>query len=154
MQKFAFEIDPFWKNVQSGKYLDTKYVYLSIAGLPFKSRQGPSLRIWNNLTMRLMQQIIVTQVNGGSIVGINKQAFKMHLQIGDDLRTVHNDQLVYSNGQDIALTLLTRFKIWLVYNCQMEEDHLNIKSVTAALLLYNACTLLKMIEICVTNKNN
>ena len=38
---------------------------------------------------------------------------KMHLQFGDDLRTVHNAQLVYSNRQDIALTLLTGFKIWL-----------------------------------------
>ena len=74
----------------------------------------------------------------------------MHLQIGDDLRTVHNAQLVYSNRQDIALTLLTGFKIWLVHNCQTEEDHLNIKIVTA-LLLYNACTLLNMMEICVTN---
>ena len=44
----------------------------------------------------------------------------MHLQIGDNLRAVHNDQPVYSNCQDIALTLLTRFKIWLVHNCQME----------------------------------
>ena len=76
----------------------------------------------------------------------------MHLQIGKDLRAVHNDQLVYSNCQDIALTLLTRFKIWLVHNCQTEEDHLNIKIVTA-LLLYNACTLLNMMEICVTNNN-
>ena len=76
----------------------------------------------------------------------------MHLQIGDDLRTVHNAQLVYSNRQDIALTLLTGFKIWLVHNCQTEEDHLNIKIVTA-LLLYNACTLLNMMEICVTNNN-
>ena len=70
----------------------------------------------------------------------------MHLQIGDDLRTVHNNaQLVYLNCQD-------RFKIWLVHNCQTEEDHLNIDTVTA-LLLYNACTLLKMMEICVTNNN-
>ena len=76
----------------------------------------------------------------------------MHLQIGDDLKTVHNSQLVYLNRQDMALTLLTRFKIWLVHNCQMEEDHLNIKIVTA-LLLYNNCTLLNMIEICVTNNN-
>ena len=76
----------------------------------------------------------------------------MHLQIGDDLRTVHNAQLVYSNRQDIALTLLRGFKIWLVHNCQTEEDHLNIKIVTA-LLLYNACTLLNMMEICVTNNN-
>ena len=76
----------------------------------------------------------------------------MHLQIGDDLRTVHNAQLVYSNRQDIALTLLTGFKIWLAHNCQTEEDHLNIKIVTA-LLLYNACTLLNMMEICVTNNN-
>ena len=63
----------------------------------------------------------------------------MHLQIGDDLRTVHNAQLDY---------LLTGFKIWLVHNCQTEEDHQNIKIVTA-LLLYNACTLLNMMEICV-----
>ena len=74
------------------------------------------------------------------------------MQIGDDLRTVHNAQLVYSNRQDIALTLLTGFKIWLVHNCQTEEDDLNIKIVTA-LLLYNACTLLNMTEICVTNNN-
>ena len=67
----------------------------------------------------------------------------MHLQ---------NDQLDYWNCQDIALTLLTRFKIWLVHNCQTEEDHLNIKIVTA-LLLYNACTLLNMMEMCVTNNN-
>ena len=51
----------------------------------------------------------------------------MHLQIGDDLRTVHNAQLVYLNCQDIALTLFAGFKIWLAQNCQMEEDHLNIK---------------------------
>ena len=76
----------------------------------------------------------------------------MHLQIGDDLRTVHNAQLVYLNRQDIALTLLTRFKIWLVHNCQTKEDHLNIL-IVAVLLLYNACTLLNMVEICVTNKN-
>ena len=53
---------------------------------------------------------------------------------------------------DIALTLLTGFKIWLVHNCQTEEDHLNIKIVTA-LLLYNACTLLNIMEICVRNNN-
>ena len=76
----------------------------------------------------------------------------MHLQIGDDLRTVHNAQLVYLNHQDIALTLFTRFKIRPVHNCQTEEDHLNIKIVTA-LLLYNASTLLNMMEICVTNNN-
>ena len=58
----------------------------------------------------------------------------MHLQIGDDLRNVQNDQLVHSNCQDIALTFLTGFKIWLVHNCQTEEDHLNIKIVTALLL--------------------
>ena len=65
-------------------------------------------------------------MNGGNIVGIDKKILKMHLQIGDDddLRTVHNAQLVYSNCQDIALTLLTGFKIWLVHNCQTEEDHL------------------------------
>jgi hypothetical protein len=51
----------------------------------------------------------------------------MYLQIGDDLWTVHNAQLVYLNHQDIALTLLIGFKIWLAHNCQTEEDHLNIK---------------------------
>ena len=76
----------------------------------------------------------------------------MPLQIGDDLRTDHNDQLVYSNHQDIALTHVTRFKIWLVYNCQTEEDHLNSKIVTA-FLLYSDCTLLNMMEIYVTNNN-
>ena len=76
----------------------------------------------------------------------------MHLQIGDYLRTVRNAQLVYSNCQDIALTLFTGFNIWLVHNGQTEEDHLIIKIVTA-LLLYNACTLLNMMEICVTNNN-
>ena len=76
----------------------------------------------------------------------------MHLQIGDDLRTVHNAQLVYSNRQDIALTLLTGFKIWLVHNSPKEKDHLNINIVTAQ-LLYNACTLLNVMEICVTNNN-
>ena len=69
----------------------------------------------------------------------------MNLQIGDDLKTVHNAQPVYSNRQDIVLTLLTGFNIWLAHNCQTEEDHLNIKIVTA-LLLYNACTLLNMME--------
>ena len=68
----------------------------------------------------------------------------------DNLRTVHNDQLVYSNCQDIALILLTGFKIWLVHNCQTEEDHLSIK-IDTAVLLYNACTLLNM--ICVNNNN-
>ena len=76
----------------------------------------------------------------------------MHLQIGEDLRTVYNDQLIYSNRQDIALTLLTIFKIWLVHKCQTEEDHLSIKTVTA-LLFYNACTFIKMLKICVTNSN-
>ena len=76
----------------------------------------------------------------------------MHLQIGDNLRTVHNAQLVYSNRQDIALTLLTRFKIWLVHNFQTEEDQLNIQIVTA-LLLYNACTLPNMMKICVMDNN-
>ena len=91
-------------------------------------------------------------MNGGNVGGVDKKKLKMPLQIGDNLRTVQNAQLVYSNRQDIALTLLTRFKIWLVHNCQTEEDHLNIKIVTA-LLLYNACTLLNMMEICVTNNN-
>ena len=37
-------------------------------------------------------------------------------------------------------------------SCQMEEDHLYIKMVTA-LLLYNAYILLNMMEIHVTNNN-
>ena len=91
-------------------------------------------------------------MNGGSVVGTDKKILKMHLLIGDDLRTVHNAQLVNLNRHDIALALLTGFKIWLAHNCQMEEDHLNIKIITA-LLLYNACTLLNTMEICVTNNN-
>ena len=67
----------------------------------------------------------------------------MHLKIGDDLNTAHNDQLVYSNCQDITLTLFTEFKIWLVNNCQKEEAHLNNKIDT--------CTLLNILEICVMN---
>ena len=63
----------------------------------------------------------------------------MHFQIGDYLRTIQNDQLVYANRQDIALDILARFKIWFVHNCQMKEDHLSIK-IVIALLLYNACT--------------
>ena len=74
----------------------------------------------------------------------------MDLQIGDNLSTVHDDQLVYSNRQVTALTTLTGFKIWLVHNCQMEEHNINIKIVTA-LLVYNACTLLNMMKICVKN---
>ena len=54
----------------------------------------------------------------------------MHLHIGDNLRTIYNDQLDYLNRQDIALSLFTGFKLWLVHNCQIEEDHLNIKIVT------------------------
>ena len=73
----------------------------------------------------------------------------MQFQIRHDLKTVHNDQLVYLNGKDIVLTLLTRFKIKLVHNCQMEDDHLNIKKCTD-LLLNNACKLLNTMEICVT----
>ena len=73
----------------------------------------------------------------------------MHLQIGDDLRTFNNAQLVYSNCEDIAPTLLTGFKIWLVHNCQAEGEQLNIKSITAP-LLYNVCTLLYMMELYVT----
>ena len=76
----------------------------------------------------------------------------MQWQIGDDLMTVHNDQLVYSNCQDFTLTLFSRFKIWLIHNWQTEENHIIIKTVTA-LLLHNAGILLKMMEICVTNKN-
>ena len=51
----------------------------------------------------------------------------MHLQIGDDLRTVHNDQVVSSSRPDIAVTLLIGFKILLVHNCQTEEDRLKLK---------------------------
>ena len=58
----------------------------------------------------------------------------------------------FSNCQHIALTLLTVFKTLLVHKCQTEEDHLNVKILTA-LLLFNACTLLNMMEICVTNNN-
>ena len=58
-------------------------------------------------------------MNGGIVLGIAKYILKMHLKIGDDLRTVHNAQLVYSNRQDIALTLLTGFKIWLAHNCHL-----------------------------------
>ena len=76
----------------------------------------------------------------------------MHLQIGKQLMIVHNDQLSYSNHQSIDLTLPTGFKIWLAHNCQMEEDHPNIK-IGTALLLYNACTFFKMMKICVTNNN-
>ena len=76
----------------------------------------------------------------------------MLLQIGDDLRTVNNDQLVHFNHQDKAVTLFRGFKIWLVHNCKTEEDHLNVKIVTAV-LTYNACPLLNMVEICVRNKN-
>ena len=72
------------------------------------------------------------------------------MQIGDDQRTVHNHHLVYSNCQDIALTLFTRFKIWQVHNSETEEDHLNIKIVTA-LLLCNTCTLLNVMK-CVSQK--
>ena len=45
---------------------------------------------------------ILTQGNGGSIEGINNR----YLQIRDNPKTIHNDQLVCSIGQDIALTLL------------------------------------------------
>ena len=62
-------------------------------------------------------------MNGGSIVGIDKYILKMNLQIGDDLRIVRNDKLVYLNHQDIALTLLSGFKLWLVHNCQTEEKN-------------------------------
>ena len=91
-------------------------------------------------------------MNGSSIVGIDKYILKMHLQIGDDLKTIQNDQRVCLNPGDIALTFITRFKISLVYNCQTEEDHLNIKIVTA-LFFQNACTLINVMEICVTNNN-
>ena len=83
-------------------------------------------------------------------VSINRY-LRCTCKIGDDLRTIYA-QLVYSNRQDIALTLLTGFKVWLAHNCQTEEDHINIKIVTA-LLLYNAYTLHNMMEICVTNNN-
>ena len=53
----------------------------------------------------------------------------MNLYIADDLRTVHNDQMVDLNRQDIGLTILTGLKIWLVHNCQMEKDNLNIKKI-------------------------
>ena len=68
-----------------------------------------------------------------------------------NLKTVHYGQLVYPNHQDVVLTLFSGFKIWLV-NCQMEKDDLNIKIVTAT-LLYNVCTLIDMMGICVTNNN-
>ena len=72
----------------------------------------------------------------------------MHLQVGDNLIFI----IIYSNCQDIALTLTTGFKMWLVHNSQTEEDQLNIKDVTA-LLMYNSCILLNMMKICVTNNN-
>ena len=78
---------------------------------------------------------ILTQGNGGSIEGINNR----YLQIRDNLKTIHNDQLVYLYRQDIALILLSRFKIWLVHFCQTEEDTENIVPV---LLFYDACILL------------
>ena len=81
--------------------------------------------------------------------GSNNRYLRCTCKNGDDLRTVHNDQLVYLNHQDIALTLVTQFKIWLI---QTKEKDLSIKIVTA-LLLYNSCTLLNMMEICVTNNN-
>ena len=34
----------------------------------------------------------------------------------------------------IALTLLNGFEIWLVHNCETEEDHLNIRIVTAVIV--------------------
>ena len=60
--------------------------------------------------------------------------------------------MVYSNFKNIALTLFTGIKIWMVHNCQMEEDHLYIKIVTA-LLLNNACKSLNLMEVCVRNNN-
>ena len=75
----------------------------------------------------------------------------MILQIGDNLRTVHNAQLLYLNCQDIALTLLIGFEIWLVLTVNGGRP-LNIKIVTA-MLLYNACKLLNMMKICVTNNH-
>ena len=74
-------------------------------------------------------------MNGGSIAAIDKKILEMHLQIGDNLRTIHTAQLVYSNCQDIALTLLTGLKIWLVHNCQTEEDHLNIKNSYSSVIV-------------------
>ena len=76
----------------------------------------------------------------------------MHFQIGDDLKTAKNDQLFIKNCQDIALTIFTEFKIWLIHNCQTEEDQLNFK-ITTALSLFNAFKILSMMEICVTNNN-
>ena len=74
------------------------------------------------------------------------------MKIRNDLRTVNDVQLVYSNHQDIALTLFTEFNIRLVYKCQIEEYHQTIK-IVRALLLYNACTLPKMMDTYVTNNN-
>ena len=41
------------------------------------------------------------------VAHIDKKILKMHLGIGYDLRTIHNDQLDYLNRQDIALTFFT-----------------------------------------------
>ena len=74
----------------------------------------------------------------------------MYLQTEGDLKTVHNDQLVYLNYQVIALILFIGFKIWMVQNCETGEYHLNIKIVTP-LILYNACTLWKYLSQTIIN---
>ena len=43
-----------------------------------------------------------------------------------DLRTVYNDQLVYKWSRHSSDSSHWGFKLWLVHNCQMEEDRLKL----------------------------
>ena len=51
----------------------------------------------------------------------------MHLQIGDNLRTIHNDQLVYLNCQDVALILYMGFTLFIMMEiCVTDNSKLKI----------------------------
>ena len=71
---------------------------------------------------------------------------RMHLQIWRQSTYVHNALLLYLNSRGSWYPTSLTVKIWLVHYCQTEEDHLFIKIVTA-LLLYNAYTILNMMEM-------
>ena len=74
-----------------------------------------------------MLQLIETQVNGGSNVGIDKQTLKIQMQIGDDLRRgpfimINRSRHSFDSSywiQDMA-TLLTMMEICVMNNNKLK----------------------------------
>ena len=75
----------------------------------------------------------------------------MYLQIGDDLRTIHNDQMVYLNRHDIALTLSpdSRYGWFITFKCWKTTQILELLQLCYCIMHTYYLIWWK----CVTNKN-